>query len=230
MNEVKTENKRAFYLKSLLFMLIPAIIARILSLLYSECATDITVLPIVTKALNYGAIAFTCVMVGAAYASITAAIYRYSGTAGIGILIMFSLVFFGDCLIRFFSDYIGGELRYREILAIITLLTEFFAQAAMAMCAWMISVAIHHLYKLKPAKLYSLTYASLAALAVQFAVPFFRWIFTVLDFLNDVEWIPTSAEIGSILEEGAVIIVCYAGVTWLISRIVLRFLMPRDKN
>lgn len=228
--EVKTENKRAFYLKSLLLILVPAIIARILQILYSELATNIATPLVLAKVLNYGSIAFTCFMVGAAYSSISAAVYRYSGTAGIGILIMFSGIYMGDCVVRFFADYIGGELRYVEIIAIITLLTQFFAQAAMAMCAWMIAVAMHHLYGIKPTKMYSLPCASIGALCIQFAVPFFRWIFTVVDFLEDVEWIPTTKEIFSILEEGAVILVCYGAVAYLAAYVTARILIPREKK
>lgn len=214
--------KRIFLLKAFLMIFISAVLSRALYLTYSGCATDVTVPPALTAVLQYSALFFSCACAGAAYASITYAVYRYSPSSGIYVLVIFSLVCLADCTVRFASDYIGGELRYREIIAVITLLTEFFAQAAMAICVWMISAAIHHLHMLDESKRrYSLPAACTLALSVRFFVPFIRWIMNSVSFLNDVEWIATSAEIGSMMTDLAVIVLFYGGAVWLASRAAL---------
>lgn len=229
-NRIKKASGRVFYLKAILLMLIPAVASRLLYFVHSYLITDITVPPALSSVLNYLFIAMTCVMCGAAYASITAGVYSRSAFSGIVVLLIFTAIFFVDCSVRFASDYIGGEVRYREIVGIITLLMEFFSQAAMAMCAWMISVAFHHLHELSPAKrIYRKLSAAFVAISIHFLVPLVRWIATVLAFLREVDFIPTSAELVSVFTDLAVIVVFYGAVSLAAGAVSLRIMTKNDK-
>jgi len=230
MNEFERNDKvgTLYILKSILIMLIPCAAARALYILYSVAATDVTV-QINPNILLYSSTAMSCIFVGGAFAAIQRCTYRYSPKKTIIPFVIYAGCCFVDRVVRFCIDYFDGGIRYREKIALVTLSAEFFTVCAIAFCAWILGVAIHYLYiKRNHMRKYGEKAAINAALLLNFAVPFIRWIVTVLETAIDADWILTVDETNAIVADGITVVVMYALVAFIGSRISLAVLRVGD--
>ena len=233
MNDIATREHMSgrYILKVLLLILIPQLAARVLYVAYSYAATDVTASAFLESALDYGARTFSCLTIGTAYASIQHTVYRYAPARGFVPLGIYAGVILLDDAARFFIDYLGGAINYRELVALISLSAEFFSTVAIAFGGWILGVAIHHLYVIRsfPRK-HSERSAVNASLLLYFAVPLIRWIVNTFSFLVSVEWIATVDETRSIVTDGVSIVVFYAIITFIGSRIALAALHAGEKD
>ena len=75
---------------------------------------------------------------------------------------------------------------------------------------------------------YSVKSALNGVILVQFLLPFIRWIYISLKFLIGVEFIPTVAEVNSMILDGVVIVVGYGILAFFVSRIVYRLISKNN--
>lgn len=224
-----------FYLRAFLCIIIPTIVSRCLSVAQLCCSGSACASEVGVMLLRWGSIAFLCLSIAAAYTLIAAAIYALGSKGAACIMFFYALRCFFDSAAKFFTEnlYSGQAVAersdYDSILSVVTLLSEFFASVALAFGVWIMTSAFCRMYRARDcSRKYTLKSAVNAAILLQFAVPFLRMLVRFFSGFIRENRTPSLSMLRSLVRDGLEIVVFYAIIAFIGSRIVLAICTRRE--
>lgn len=224
-----------FYLRAILCIFVPFLVSRCFYIARVCCSGSVYATETGLTLLRWCSIAFLCLSTAAAYTLITVAIYALGPKGAACITGICALRCLLDSLTQFFAESLNfGSASeqlsdYDMIMSWVTLLSEFFASVALAFGVWIMASAFYRMYKSRDcSRKYSLKNAVNGAVMVHFAVPFCRMLVRGFMGLVRENWTPSLSMMRSIVYEGLEIVVFYAIIAFVGSRVVLAVCTERE--
>ena len=224
--------KPGFYFRAALCIIIPAVVARLIAILSLGMTVDSGASETVLFAARHGYLLFFFFSNAAALTLISVAIYTAGTKCAARIMGIFILCLGVDVTVKFFAEGYGSGVKisdYDAILSAVTYISDFLIAVAIAFGVWIVSSAFFRVYKSRDhSRKYSLKSAVNAAILMNFSVPFVKLMVKSVAGLFDANRQPTVTAIGDAVYEAVEILVFYAVIAFIGSRITLAICTKRD--
>ena len=219
----EANNKRKFYLSSILLLALTVILGRIVSACHSITATDIAYADWVPGLLGWISELIPAVRTAAGFAAIAAAVFFADKKCTGNVVLIASAAAFLDYAARFVIDLLSSALIGTELLAAVWLLLQFVYEVIFIVLSWIVCGIFKKKFDASETEFSKRKYSGIRAVRLSIllltASRVALEIYYLVDFLLAYADV-TNAEVASIIGQFLKCIVIYGGIPLLVNELV----------